>query len=388
MRGRIEVESKPGKGTRFTFLVPAIADDVKPDSSAESEDETAHETESQGLASVLLVDDDKSTLELSKRILTRNGYSVITANSGAAGIDLAWEKRPDIIVLDVIMPEMDGWQVLEKLKGEASTKDIPIILQSMLSERELGLAMGADDYLTKPVDKSDLPNAVRKLLPRPNLNKGVLIIEEGSAITTLVEENRGSEVQDLVRTSDLAEASRWFQKREFGIILLGQHSEMDAVSKFMESVERSEDFGNTPMLLLNSIQLETMDSDQLLSFIRVRQGPGEKTAADAGRPHCIGWPELILREFFVVVEELEQVAGAILRKREVSRSHVLGTDSALIVQAARIPHIQAQCLHQLSVGFDAACVFLQALDDPATGRHHHRHAVWLLVAECPLNALA
>jgi len=272
MQGRIEVESTPGKGTRFTFMVPAIAEDIEVEESATSGDD-AESGEIEGLAKVLIVDDDESSLEISKRILSRRGYAVITASSGAAGIELAQEQSPDIIVLDVIMPEMDGWQVLEALKGEDETKDIPIIMQSMLSERELGLSMGADEYLTKPVDKADLPNAVRKLLPTLSLDKGVLIIEKGSAITELIEENRGDEAYEIHKTSDLSEADQWMSEREFGIILIGQHSEMDAVSKFMECVERSEEYGNTPMLLLNSIQLESMDADQLLSFIRIHQGP-------------------------------------------------------------------------------------------------------------------
>jgi len=272
MQGRIEVESTPGKGAQFTFMVPAIAEDIEVEESATSDDDT-ESVEIEGLAKVLVVDDDESSLEISKRILSRRGYAVITATSGATGIKLAQEQHPDIIVLDVIMPEMDGWQVLETLKGQAETRDIPIIMQSMLSERELGLSMGADEYLTKPVDKADLPNAVRKLLPTFSLDKGALIIEEGSAITELIEENRADESYEVRKTSDLSEADQWMSEREFDIILIGQHSEMDAVSKFMECVERSDKYGDTPMLLLNSIQLESMDADQLLSFIRIHQGP-------------------------------------------------------------------------------------------------------------------
>jgi signal transduction histidine kinase/DNA-binding response OmpR family regulator len=273
MQGRIEVESTPGKGTRFTFMVPAIAEDIEVEESAANEDADTEGVETEGLAKVLVVDDDESSLEISKRILSRRGYSVITASTGAAGIELAQEQHPDIIVLDVIMPEMDGWQVLETLRGQAETRDIPIIMQSMLSERELGLSMGADEYLTKPVDKADLPNAVKKLLPTLNLKKGVLIIEEGATITELIGENRGDDEYEVCQTNDLSEADQWMSEREFGIILIGQHTEMDAVSKFMECVERSENYGDTPMLLLNSIQLESMDADQLLSFIRIHQGP-------------------------------------------------------------------------------------------------------------------
>ena len=230
MQGRIEAQSTPGVGTRFTFVVPAIAMDIEADDNAASEDDETPTTDSKGLARVLVIDDDDSSLELSKRILSRHGYSILTANSGATGIELAIEQHPDIIVLDVIMPEMDGWQVLEKLRQLPSTADIPIIMQSMLSERELGLAMGADDYLTKPVDNSELPYAVNKLLPAPSLKQGVLIIEEGSAIEKLLAENRSDKDYEVHHTSDLNKAGRWMSEKQFGIILVGQHSEMDAVS--------------------------------------------------------------------------------------------------------------------------------------------------------------
>ena len=169
------------------------------------------------------------------------------------------------------MPGMDGWQVLEKLREIPETAGIPIIMQSMLSERELGLSMGADDYLTKPVHKSDLPNAVRKLLPDLNLNKGVLIIEEGSTLIDLMTRSYGEREFDVRQTADIVEAGTWVNEREFGTILVGKHSDMDAVANFMDDVERSTEHGDTPIVLLNSIELEAMDTDQLLSFIRIHQ---------------------------------------------------------------------------------------------------------------------
>ncbi len=275
MHGRIEVESTPGEGTCFTFVVPALAEDDKSEEKPESQVETSEQEELEGLATVLVVDDDEDSLELSTRILAKNGYSVITATGGAAGIELALEHHPDIIVLDVIMPEIDGWQVLEKLRENQETANIPIIMQSMLSERELGMALGADDYLTKPVDKSDLPNAVRKLLPDLNLDKGVLIIEEGSKLLGLLEKASGDEPFEVRQTADLEQASLWMSEREFDVILVGRHSEMDGVSKFMEQVESTEEHSTTPMLLLNSLQLKSMNTDQLLSYIRIHQSPEE-----------------------------------------------------------------------------------------------------------------
>lgn len=268
MGGRIEVESTPGKGTCFTFFVPAVAKDPMPE--APSAGEGAAEPV-EGLARVLVVDDDANSRELSKRILSKRGYSVITAEDGATGIAKAKEMSPDIVVLDVLMPGMDGWQVLEKLKAMPETTDIPVIMQSMLSERELGLSLGADDYLTKPVDKSDLPNAVRKLLPELKLDQGVLVIEEGGTLKDLLNRAQGEEPFEIFQTADVQEAMQWMSKRRFGMILVGQHSKMDTVSKFMGDVRHSKEHHDMPMILLNSIQLETMDADQLLSFIRIHQ---------------------------------------------------------------------------------------------------------------------
>ena len=113
----------------------------------------------------------------------------------------------------------------------------------------------------------------RKLLPEIKLDEGVLIIEEGTSLVDLLSQAQGDEPFDTRQTADLDEAVKWMSERRFGTILVGIHSEMDAVAKFMDSVKRSRDYGDTPMVLLNSIELESMDADQLVSFIRVHQNP-------------------------------------------------------------------------------------------------------------------
>lgn len=280
MQGRIEVESTPGEGTCFTFFVPAIAVDLEKDEPADTSVNDSESAQMEGLATVLVVDDDESSREISRRILSKRGYSVICADDGESGIELARKQHPDIIVLDILMPGMDGWQVLERLRKIPETADIPIILQSMLSERELGLSLGANDYLTKPVDNSDLPNAVRKLLPKLRLAEGVLIIEESTNLADLLSQAQGEEPFETRQTADLDEALEWMSERRFGTILVGKHSQMDEVAKFMGSVKRSKDYGDTPLVLLNSIELESMDADQLLSFIRINQQQGESHAED------------------------------------------------------------------------------------------------------------
>ena len=271
MGGRIEVESTPGEGTCFTFLVPAIAVEAKEDDKDKGSDAEDIDSTPDGLIKVLVIDDDETSLDISRRILSKRGYSVLTANRGETGVELAVEKQPDVIVLDVIMPEMDGWQVLEKLRKTPETADIPIIMQSMLSERELGLAKGANEYLTKPVDQLDLTNAIRNLLPEPTPGEGLLVIEEGTTIMELLEANEAQQAYELLHTADLEQAEEWVGEQKFGIIIVGQHSEMERVSKFMERVDSISDSPPTPMLLLNSTQMETLDKEHLLSYIKIRQ---------------------------------------------------------------------------------------------------------------------
>jgi len=175
---------------------------------------------------------------------------------------------------------MDGWQVLETLRALPETTDTPIIMQSMLSERELGLSLGADDYLTKPVDRTDLPNAVRKLLPALKLEKGVLIIEQGTTLIDLLNQAQGEEPFETRQTEDVEEALKWMAERSFGTILVGKHSKTDTVSTFISSVRRWDKHSDTPIVLLNSINLESMDADQLLSFIRIHQTSEEDRNPD------------------------------------------------------------------------------------------------------------
>ncbi|NND43913.1 MAG: response regulator [Xanthomonadales bacterium] len=273
MKGRIDAVSEPGKGTAFTFVVPARKPAEAPAASPEKSVPATEAFEGSGLATILVIDDDPDSLELSERILTKRGYSVISASSGDEGVERASEHQPDLVVLDVIMPGMDGWQVLEQLKGDESTRDIPIVMQSMLSERELGLAKGADDYLTKPIDKSRLTDAVRKLLPGINAGNGLLVIEEGSAVSELIADRAAEEKWELKTTSDLAKARKWLNEREFGIVLIGKHSETDALAELMERVANQPEASRTPMLLLSSIEnLEENNPDQLLSYLNVVRG--------------------------------------------------------------------------------------------------------------------
>lgn len=122
-------------------------------------------------AKVLLVDDDPVILKLLQVNFEMEGFTVVTASDGAEGLEKARAESPDIVLLDIMMPKMDGLQVTRALKAEDATKAIPIILLSakaQASDIQAGREIGADDYLTKPFDPLELLDRVNELLYGPS----------------------------------------------------------------------------------------------------------------------------------------------------------------------------------------------------------------------------
>ncbi|MEM7051191.1 MAG: response regulator [Acidobacteriota bacterium] len=192
MGGEIAVDSQPGQGTAFVVDLPLtveaadgapVTQEAKPTKAVAADDEVA--TGSNGRGPVLVIDDDPATLDLVRRFLAREGFEVITAADGANGLELARSHRPAAITLDVLMPEMDGWTVLSELKGDDRTADIPVIMLSMMDNRELGLTLGAADYMTKPVDRDRLISLLRNFSQNGSEGR-VLIVEDDAETRSLM----------------------------------------------------------------------------------------------------------------------------------------------------------------------------------------------------------
>ena len=105
---------------------------------------------------LLVIDDDPEARALMQRFLGKEGFRIVEAADGPTGLRLARELRPDVITLDVLMPGMDGWEVLGALKDDPGLAEIPVILATIVDEEHLGFALGASEYLTKPIDRERL----------------------------------------------------------------------------------------------------------------------------------------------------------------------------------------------------------------------------------------
>jgi DNA-binding response OmpR family regulator len=113
---------------------------------------------------VLVIEDDRRSAELLELYLEGSGLKVVLARDGAEGLELARQLRPRAVILDILLPRLDGWDLLARLKEDAATANIPVVIVTMLDERGKGLALGAVDYLVKPVSREAMMEALEGVL--------------------------------------------------------------------------------------------------------------------------------------------------------------------------------------------------------------------------------
>lgn len=190
MGGYIRVSSQLGKGTTVSVFLPGgRADGLGETSSVFWSEEAGPgrigEAE-RGLSgpTVLVIDDDPNVHELMRRFLKPRGFRVFSAFDGERGIEQARELEPDVITLDVMMPGRDGWSVLSSLKADSDLDEIPVVMVTMIDDKSIGYALGADDYLVKPIERERLV----RVLSRFNTERGgvALVVEDEEEIRAVI----------------------------------------------------------------------------------------------------------------------------------------------------------------------------------------------------------
>ncbi|MGB3532380.1 MAG: response regulator [Microcoleaceae cyanobacterium] len=194
--GMIFLESTLGKGSNFSFTLP-VSTDRQPTLNREMvhvdrtitqiedpEIETRSPTQEKFV--ILIVDDDPHIREFLYQFLEDENYEVQQAKNGLDAINQAKEIKPDLIILDIMMPQINGFEVTSILKNNPETRDIPIIILSIVDDYDQGYKSGVDQYLTKPINKAGLLDTMNLLLSQRKSNKNVLVVDQNaSALTTL-----------------------------------------------------------------------------------------------------------------------------------------------------------------------------------------------------------
>ncbi len=161
--GDITVESEPGHGSTFTIRLPADFGTVPNAPAAATAPLLQPPQHSARGSLILVIDDDASVRDLTERFLKRDGFSVVTAGGGKEGLRLAKELHPAAITLDVMMPDLDGWTVLAAIRGDPELSDIPVVLMTIVDDKNRGYALGATGYMIKPVNREELTSVLRNI---------------------------------------------------------------------------------------------------------------------------------------------------------------------------------------------------------------------------------
>ena len=258
--GDVNVDSRIGEGSTFMVTLPAHLelheDDAPPAPAGEGQPECG---------TILVIDDEREVHDLLDRELGANGYRIVHANGGREGIKIAKDLRPDAITLDVIMPEMDGWAVLRALKTEPSTRDIPVILLTILGDRDMGYALGAAEYLTKPIDTAALIEALERYREHGQAAE-VLVVDDDPATRALLRRTLGREGWSLAEAASGSEALARLERASrppSAVILDLMMPGIDGFELLAE-MRRRDDLRNVPVVIVTAKDL----SHEELNWLR------------------------------------------------------------------------------------------------------------------------
>ena len=260
MGGDVVVNSELGKGTTFTatFLADFIgaSDSVKKlNQQPSSLIENVVSLDNSTGKTVLIIDDDPTVSELMKRQLLKENYKVIVAPNGKEGIRLARDIRPDVITLDILMPEMDGWSVLRTLKADPKVSDIPVIMASILDEKNKGFSLGAADFLSKPVQKEYLMKSIRNLIgDKENLK--ICLIEDDDSLRFTIKEILEKQGVKIIEAENGKLGMKVLEKEEIkpDLILLDLMMPVMNGFEFLKKIRETE-LNSIPILVLTGAEL-------------------------------------------------------------------------------------------------------------------------------------
>ncbi|MFM1904385.1 MAG: hypothetical protein RLZZ440_2285 [Planctomycetota bacterium] len=251
--GDITVDSEPGKGSAFTVTLPAVSTEAMALGTG-AEPYTRVATGGGDRPSILVIDDDPNVLELMDRFLTKEGFTVHLAANGRDGVEMARRLRPMAVTTDVMMPEMDGWAVVTALRNDPATAQIPVVVVTVTDNREMSAAVGASEFLTKPVDWNRLGQMMARFR-RDRIDRPVLVVEDDAASREQVTRLLCKDGWRVMEAENGLVALQRAQAEVPGVILLDlMMPEMDGF-EFLARFRRLPGCAEVPVIVVSALDI-------------------------------------------------------------------------------------------------------------------------------------
>jgi signal transduction histidine kinase/CheY-like chemotaxis protein len=259
MGGDITVKSEPGRGSTFTIRLPVVAQEtpIQPAASVRLPSAVTQE----GAPLILIVDDDVTVREVISRYLERAGFTVASADGGQEGLRLARELHPDAMTLDIMMPGIDGWTVLAAIKGDPDLQDIPVILLTIVDEKNRGFSLGASEYLVKPVDRDKLTGVLRNIVG--SRDRRVLLVDDDDFGRKAVRVALHQDGWNVTEAANGRLALDQLAKDQPSAIILDlMMPEMDGFT-FLDEMRRKPEWRAIPIVVITAKDLTAEDRKRL-----------------------------------------------------------------------------------------------------------------------------
>jgi len=266
LHGKISVESELGKGSKFSFAVPLnfVADGSIEDDQKINVDKLIENR----LHPILVIDNDPEVRSTIGKYLISKGYEVIYAEDGERGLSKAIEIKPFAITLDVLLPKKDGWSVLKELKENPETKDIPVILISIMGEKNLGYGLGAFEYYVKPITPDNVQTAFDKLekLTKKKIEKIVIVDDDDIEFERFKSVFKGEKIRiDYISDSELA-FSKILESQPDLIVLDLLMPGIDGIT-LSHKLKSNKDTKHIPIIISTAKDLTEEERDSLYSIV-------------------------------------------------------------------------------------------------------------------------